>query len=91
VSTLEALGFGVCGLGVELFMVPGRIVRIGVPPVRIEVMNQIDGVAFEECWARRIEEVWDGVQVYLLSLEDLKVNKRASGRAKDLADLDELP
>ena len=54
-------------------------------------MTTISGVSFDACWQNRIDDVWDGVPVHILSLADLRANKRASGRAKDLADLDELP
>ena len=60
-------------------------------PFRIEVMTSIDGVEFEPCWARALSCDLDGVTVPVISLADLKVNKRAAGRHKDLADLDNLP
>jgi hypothetical protein len=75
----------------DLFLREGAIVRIGVPPMRIEISNQLSGVQFAECYARRVVDEIDGVQVSLISLEDLKTNKRAAGRLKDLADLENLP
>ena len=70
---------------------PLNIVRFGVPPFRIEVMTSIDGVEFEPCCARALSCDLDGLTVPVISLADLKVNKRAAGRHKDLADLDNLP
>jgi predicted nucleotidyltransferase len=74
-----------------LFMNPGNIVRMGLPPMRIEVLNQIDGVQFDDCFEKRTDAVIDGVPVKLISLPDLKANKLASGRHKDLDDLEHLP
>ena len=51
----------------------------------------ISGVRFDECYANRIRDTIDGVEVTLLSLPDLKINKQASGRHRDLDDLDHLP
>ncbi len=74
----------------ELFLNPGNIVRMGVPPVRIEVLNEIDGVDFDECMVNSENGMIDGVPVKLISLPDLKRNKRASRRYKDLEDLEHL-
>jgi predicted nucleotidyltransferase len=74
-----------------LFTEPGKIVRIGVPPMRLEILTTISGVAFAACYARRTEAVIDGVAVSIIGLDDLKTNKRASGRHKDLNDLEQLP
>lgn len=64
--------------------------RMGREPFRIEVMTVISGVDFAECWPRRVTITLDGVAVPLIQLDDLKANKKASGRNKDLADLDVL-
>ena len=75
----------------ELFMKPGNIIRMGVPPVRIEVLNEIDGADFQDCSLHAITDDIDGVGVRLISLADLRRNKKASGRYKDLDDLEHLP
>ena len=90
VAALAKFGFGAAGATVELFMTPGKVVRMGQPPVRIEVLTSISGVAFAECYARRVRAVIDGVSTNLISLGDLESNKRAAGRAKDLNDLRHL-
>ncbi len=64
---------------------------MGVPLLRIEVTIGIDGVEFDECYAERISDSIDGVPVDLINLRHLKINKRASGRPKDLNDLEHLP
>jgi hypothetical protein len=58
---------------------------------RVPVQTGIDGVSFDDCYPRRVTADLDGVSVGFISLDDLKVNKAASGRNKDLADLDNLP
>lgn len=72
-------------------MAPDSLVRMGHLPNRVEIMTTVSGVSFDDCWRDRIDDVWDGMSVHILSLADLKDNTRTSGRAKDLADLDELP
>ena len=75
----------------SLFQERGKIIRMGVPPMRIEVLTDIDGVAFTDCYDARVTADIDGQMVQLISREHLRVNKRASGRYKDLDDLEHLP
>ena len=84
-------GFDVPNLRVELFTDPKQMTRMGHPPLRIEILNSVSGLTFDLAWENRISEVWDEVPVSLISREDLRTNKRASGRLKDLADLENLP
>lgn len=74
-----------------LFLEPGNILRVGWQPNRLEVMNQIDGVAFAECWQTRRQARIAGLRVNFIDLAHLRQNKRASGRPKDLEDLRQLP
>lgn len=91
VAALTAFGFAVPELSVGLFLQDAQIVRMGVPPVRIEIATGISGVHFDECYATRVAEELDGVPVNLIDLAHLKMNKRAAGRHKDLNDLENLP
>jgi predicted nucleotidyltransferase len=75
----------------ELFLDRDKVIRMGVPPVRIEVITGASGVDFAECYSRREVIEVDGISVNFISLEDLKVNKRACRRHKDLEDLEHLP
>jgi hypothetical protein len=90
-QALRAFGFDLPALEPRLFVDPRSIVRFGTPPFRIEIMTSIDGVDYDTC--RRRPSVFDveGLPVPVISLDDLKINKRAAGRNKDLADLDNLP
>lgn len=91
VSALREFGFDTPDLSTALFLETNRIVRMGLPPMRIEIATSISGVDFEECYSERLTEIIDGVQVPIISLHHLKANKRASGRYKDLNDLEYLP
>jgi hypothetical protein len=91
VAALKEFGFDLPDLSPELFLSPWQIIRLGVPPVRIEISTTISGVDFGECYAERLEDTVDGVPVSLISLQHLKRNKKASGRHQDLADLEHLP
>ena len=67
------------------------VVRMGVPPLRLEILMSISGVTFEDCYDRRLTDDIDGVPVRVIHLEDLLTNKIASGRHKDLDDVSNLP
>jgi hypothetical protein len=68
------------------FLDEGTVVQLGQPPIRIDLLTTVDGVAFDDCWERRIEASIAGQAVPFLSAEDLIANKKASGRPQDLAD-----
>ena len=91
VAVLQEFGFDVPELQSDLFMQENKIIRLGVPPFRIEILTTLSGVSFKECYARRQRHVVDDLEVDFLSLADLKSNKRAAGRHKDLDDLEHLP
>ena len=90
VAAFRDFGLGLPQLTKELFMEEGKIVRVGVPPLRLEVFNRISGVGFAECHAARAEATIDGLRVPFIDLASLLKNKAASGRPKDLADIDAL-
>jgi len=90
VRILKDFGFDVPDLKPELFLEMNRIVRFGEPPLRIEILTTISGVVFQDCFARRARVKFAGLRVNLISFEDLKKNKAASARPKDLADLHAL-
>ncbi len=73
------------------FLSTRTLFRIGVPPIRIELMTQIDGVDFDDCYKQREQMAVGETIIDVISLPDLRQNKRASGRPQDLADLDNLP
>ena len=91
VTTLREFGFDVPELSAGLFLQESKIIRLGVPPIRIEISTGISGVDFNECYRDRVVDILDGVPVNIISLSHLKINKKASGRHKDLSDLENLP
>jgi hypothetical protein len=91
VKALQEFGFAVPELSYELFMQEEKIIRMGVPPLRLEILTTISGVEFAKCFDNRLTDQIDGIDVNLINLEDLKINKKASGRLKDLLDLENLP
>jgi predicted nucleotidyltransferase len=90
VDTIRDFGFATPDLAPALFLQDNSMVRMGNVPVRIEILTRISGVGFEDCYRDRIVDTMDGVEVSLISLRDLLANKRASGRHKDLMDIEEL-
>ena len=86
---LEQFGFGSLGLRAADFS-GDSVVQLGQPPRRIDLLSAIDGVDFEACFRRREQVDLAGVRLNIIGLEDFKTNKRASGRLKDLADLESL-
>lgn len=91
VAALVAFGFADTAVTPELFVEPDSITRMGNEPLRTAIMTTVSGLDFTDAYAHRVVEVIDGVPVSVISAEHLKINKRASGRLKDLADLESLP
>lgn len=87
---LVDFGFAPEAVTAGLFLDPG-VIRMGVPPLRLEVLKEISGVDFEECYPEKITTEVDGTAIHVISLSRLRENKKASGRTKDLADLEHLP
>ena len=90
-EAIREFGFATPDLAPQLFLEPDKVVRMGVPPLRIDILTTIAGVEFRECYSSRKTVVVDGTEIPFIGREDLIKNKRATGRAQDLADLDHLP
>jgi len=91
VLVLREFGFDVPELSAELFLIEDQVIRMGVPPLQLEILTTISGVGFEECYAERVIDKIDDIDVNVISLRHLKINKQTSGRHKDLNDLENLP
>jgi hypothetical protein len=89
---LERFGAPVGALGIEEadLALPDQVVQIGLPPRRIDLLTAISGVGFDEAWETRVERSVEGLAVPFLSRNLLIANKRATGRTKDLADVETL-
>lgn len=90
VCAIEQFGFGSLKLQAEDFLVPEQIIQLGYPPNRIDLINSLKGVNFEECYRSKAEITITDVKVNFIDLTNLKKNKQATGRFQDLADLENL-
>ena len=89
-KVLSQFGFGSLDIEAADLQKPDNVVELGVFPNRIDLLNDIAGVAFEEAWAKRVETVWEGLPVRFIGIEELIRNKESTGRLRDLGDGDEL-
>ena len=89
--TLVEFGFDEANVTPQLFRRKNKVFRLGVPPLQIDILTDVSGVSFKACFKKRVVAEIDGVQVNIISLKHLRKNKRASGRHKDLDDLENLP
>ncbi|UYZ63250.1 hypothetical protein [Hymenobacter weizhouensis] len=89
VQVMRAFGFGNLYKEAD-FLQRGGIIQLGVAPIRIDILSEVDGVQFTDCFAACEPTVWDGVAINFISLADLRKNKASTGRAKDAVDLKQL-
>jgi hypothetical protein len=89
-KVFQKFGFPPDSLPLDLFSLPGQILRMGIPPMRIEVVTTISGVDFKKCYKARKRETVDGITINVISLPYLLINKKASGRPQDIADYKQL-
>lgn len=89
-AVLHDFGFGSVGITEHDLLQPERIVQLGRPPNRIDILTSISGVDFESAWQARVESVMEDLRVVMIGWNELLRNKRAAGRQKDLADVEKL-
>ena len=89
-QALAAFGAPLHDLAAEDLTQPDVVFQIGVEPARIDILTEIDGVAFDEAWAGRVVSEIDGLRVPVIGRAELIRNKRALGRTRDLADIEAL-
>ena len=89
-TALQSFGFPIPPGFENAFTQPEKIIQLGRAPNRIDLLTSISGVTFDEAWGDSITTNLDGIPVRILGLKTLLKNKRASGRAKDLADIEEI-
>ncbi|HLA95803.1 MAG TPA: hypothetical protein VK612_08785 [Pyrinomonadaceae bacterium] len=91
VNALTEFGFAGPDLKDSLFASPEKnLLRMGVAPVKIEILNYLEGVDFVGAYARRISKDVEEIQIDVISLEDLIKNKTEVGRLQDLLDVEKL-
>lgn len=89
-KTLIEFGFSSLNLDKQTFLEKGTVLQLGYPPIRIDIITEISGVEFEDAYKKRITLEKSDVKIDLISKEDFIKNKKASGRLKDLADIESL-
>jgi hypothetical protein len=89
-SAIRDFGFGSLNLKENDLTTVGNVIQLGYPPLRIDLLNDIDGVTFDDCYEHKVEENFNGFNYKFISYDDLIKNKKSSGRNKDLSDLDHL-
>lgn len=90
-AALKKFGFSELSVARRPLLEKPKFLRIGQPPLRVEIHSEISGVEFEDCFSRAEPCQVQGIEVRFISLEDLRKNKLAAGRTKDKADLEQLP
>lgn len=90
VDAIAEFGFADLGITAGDLAERGRVIQLGFPPNRIDVMTNISGVTFAEAWEHRVEGTLGDQPVFFIGKEDLMRNKSAAGRHQDLADLELL-
>ena len=89
-NALRDFGAPLQELAIDDLRQPNLIFQMGVVPLRIDIITTVEGLVFEDCWPRRITASYVGLDIPVIGLEDLIVNKRAVGRKRDLADVELL-
>jgi hypothetical protein len=90
ISALAGFGISEASMDANTFSEQGRIVRMGSPPLMIELINAVGGVTFAHIWKNRVQGTYGDVPVCFISRIDLLRNKKAAGRPQDLRDVEEL-
>ena len=89
-DALAAFGFSFPNLTIDDFQNPNKVIQLGVPPVRIDLITSISGVSWEEADVSKEPGTFGDVPVHYIGRKQYIANKRAAGRKKDLADLEAL-
>ena len=90
VKALDQFGFSSLHLEDKDFLVEDQIIQIGYPPRRIDIITTLEAVEFKNCYENRLTVDVEGVLVHFIDLDHLRINKKATGRLQDLADLEKL-
>jgi hypothetical protein len=83
-------GFTEPSVPIDMLQQPDAVIAIGIEPVRIDLLNRIAGVAFDAAWPRAVRGRYGDVEVTFIGRDELLQNKRATGRTRDMADVEEL-
>jgi hypothetical protein len=89
-QALSEFGFGSVGLSAADFEKEGKVIQLGLPPVRVDIITSITGVSWEQARSSRVKGQFGDLMVYFIGRDDFIENKRALGRKKDIADLEAI-
>lgn len=89
-AALEAFGFKSLGLSISDFEKPDKVIQLGVPPVRADILTSLSGVSWEDAYPGKTAGIYGDVPVFFIGRREFVANKKALGRKKDLADLEAL-
>ncbi|MEJ2422468.1 MAG: nucleotidyl transferase AbiEii/AbiGii toxin family protein, partial [Acidobacteriota bacterium] len=89
-AALNEFGFGGVGLTTDDFLKENTVIQLGVPPVRIDLVTSLTGVSWEDAYLSRESANYGGVPVSYIGRDQFITNKKATGRKRDLADLEAL-
>jgi len=89
-NALKQFGFGSLGLKPGDFLEDGQIIQLGYPPNRIDILTTLTDLKFEDCYNARVEAKIQSLQINFIDINNLKKNKRATGRPQDLVDAENL-
>ncbi len=87
---LQRFGAPLQDLAVEDLSTPGVVYQIGMPPRRVDLLTSLTGLTFEQAWEARVPGRFGDADCAYIGIADLRTNKRAVGRPRDLADLEAL-
>jgi len=90
VDALHEFGFESLGLSIEDFQIPEKVIQLGLPPVRIDILTSLTGVSWEKADSSKVSAKFADVPVYYIGRNELISNKKRLRRKKDLADLEAL-
>ncbi len=89
-KSVNEFGFSSFKLTLDDFTKPGNVIQLGYPPLRIDLLTEIDGVTFDDSFKNRKEVTIDNLKVNFIGYKDLLKNKKESGRPRDVDDIDNL-
>jgi predicted nucleotidyltransferase len=90
INALNDFSSGSIGMTAKKLASPGSMMTFGVAPLRVDILAQIAGSDFDQCYKRRVKAKAGKIKLSLISLKDLITNKSAAGRKQDLADVEKL-
>jgi len=90
IAVLNDFGFGSLGLTENDFLKDSYVTQLGYPPLRIDILNAISGVEFDEAYANKVKGEVDALKVNFINVNEFIKNKEATGRQKDLGDIASL-